>query len=104
MRDILDYNIDPRQVIIIVSSTTFKTPEEALDYYYDGYWSKTPKTIVKDKLFAIWSQISQPRLLVKDFRGHNISKGHWLNTLTGNVSKDSLRWLHYLLSFAAYVL
>jgi len=91
MRDILQYDIDPRQIIIIVSATAFKTAEEVLENYYDGYWSNTPKAIVKDKLFGIWSQVSQPRLQVKDFRGHSVSKGHWLNTDTGNVSNDSLR-------------
>ena len=90
--DILRNKIDPKQISCIITSTRFQTPEEAVEYYYQNYWSRFGYN-KEDVLFVmrqLWQLIYQPRLVCEpeEHCGHMLSHGHWLDTFTGLVFKD----------------
>ncbi len=90
MQDILMGNISIDEISAIVTSTAFKTPQEAFDAYYDySYWNKFDAKTVMTTLNKVWSIICQPRLQsdMYEHRGHYAGQGFWLNTQTGEYSK-----------------
>lgn len=90
MQDILKGTIKKEEISAIVTSTAFQTSEEAFLAYYNGYWNNFDSVKVKITLDEIWSLICQPRLQVgmKEHRGHYAGQGIWLNTQTGEYSKN----------------
>ena len=90
MKDILAEKVDTFNVSAIVSSTAFKTPEEAFDSYYEIAWGKYNKDYVLSTLKEIWPLVCQPRLNfdLREHRGHYATKGHWLDTETGIFSDN----------------
>jgi len=89
MQDILKGNISIDEISAIVTSTAFKTSEEAITNYYSNYWSDYDFVTVKLLLDEIWPLICQPRLKIgmMEHRGHYAGTGFWLNTQTGEYSK-----------------
>jgi len=87
--DILAKRIDIGSVICIVTNTAFKTPEEALDYYYDNHWKNYEcRNETRDLLKVLWSLIYQPRLNNTDVnQQYNIGFGHWVNTSNGTLNR-----------------
>jgi uncharacterized protein YcfL len=89
MQDILMGNISIDEISAIVTSTAFKSSEEAFKNYYSGYWSDFDGVTVKMTLDKLWPFVCQPRLQVGmiSHRGHYAGQGFWLNTQTGEYSK-----------------
>lgn len=91
MRDILKGNLAHHELVAILTSTAFKTPEEAVDYYYLNYWRDyATKEYALDVLTRLWPFIMQPRLSVgkNNHPGHRIGHGFWLDTNTGLLMKS----------------
>lgn len=89
MQDILAGRVSVDEISAIVTSTAFKSSEEAFNAYYESYWNDYSKLVVKMVLDGLWPLICQPRLQVgvNEHRGHYAGKGFWLNTQTGEYTK-----------------
>lgn len=89
VRDILLEKIKIEDISAIVSSTAFTDVEQAMFHYYIFYWDDFQEETVLFTLKKLWPYVMQPRLTVGmyEHRGHFLSKGHWLNTETGELSK-----------------
>ena len=90
VRDILAQKISIKEISCIVTSTRFTNLDDAVEYYYEPYWSKFgSKRDIKFVLNEIKGLIMQPRLNFKpeDHNGHMLSHGHWLDTVEGTVLK-----------------
>ena len=89
MQDILMGNISIDEISAIVTSTAFKSSEEAFKNYYNSYWNSFDGVTVKMTLDELWPIVCQPRLQVgmMEHRGHYAGQGFWLNTQTGEYSK-----------------
>ena len=87
VRQIMEHRIGPDVISAIVTSTAFKSVDEALEHYYEGYWSEYPKDEVRKVLTFIWPLVFQPRLTTPNHVGHNISNGWWVNISTGEQYK-----------------
>lgn len=81
--DIIEGKVNADDVICIVTSTAFSSPEEAVKAY-GGYWEseQTTKEAVLDMLQKLWPIVFQPRMIYGG-RGHMISAGYWYNVETG---------------------
>lgn len=88
MGDILDGKVDVNDIACIVTSTAFKSVDEAVEVYYDSYWNTVPKVQVAYLLRGIWPIIAQPRLYSPVIhRGHMVCHGHWVDTIDGKIIK-----------------
>ena len=86
--DILDGKVDVNDIACIVTSTAFKSVDEAVEVYYDSYWDTVPKVQVAYLLRGIWHIIAQPRIYSPvTHRGHMIGHGHWVDTIDGKIIK-----------------
>ena len=86
--DISFAEVDVNDIACIVTSTAFKSVDEAVEVYYDSYWNTVPKVQIAYLLRGIWHIIAQPRLYSPVIhRGHIISHGHWLDTIGGVLIK-----------------
>ena len=92
MQDILKGDVKIEDISAIVASTAFKDTTEALLAYYDYYWANITFLKKCDAILKnIWPIVFQPRLNVgkENHIGHTVTKGHWLDTFTGQV------FIHY---------
>jgi hypothetical protein len=81
--DILEGKVKPDEIIAIISSTNFSSPEEAIKNY-STYWNGYDEGEVKNILNTMWPLVFQPRKANATYRGHSISNGHWVDTKTSS--------------------
>lgn len=86
VRDILRNKVEISDISAIVTSTAFKDIDEAMNMYYEALWYRyAPYEHVRAILIKIWPIVFQPRFSNPESRGHYISKGCWVNTMTGEI-------------------
>lgn len=91
MREILLNKISIDEIAAIVASTRFESWQEAYEHYFISYWSEyADDETCKRILQEVWPLVCQPRLNFSfaEHRGHMLSHGVWLNTFTGELTKN----------------
>ena len=84
--DILRNKVNIEDISAIVTSTAFNNVDEVMSMYYESLWYKyAPYEHVRAILIKIWPIVFQPRLVNPESRGHYISKGCWVNIMTGEI-------------------
>lgn len=90
IRDILQGKTDVDEISAIVTSTKFATIESAFAHYYESYWAEyAEENKCMRVLKKVWPLVFQPRLNFEftDHAGHMLTYGHWVDTISGNVTK-----------------
>lgn len=81
--DILSGKADTKDILVLVTNTSFDNPRQAMDMYYHGYWHTFNKVIVYETLRDLWHLVYQPRQINgEDFTFSQV-KGRWYDLTSG---------------------
>jgi hypothetical protein len=76
--EIMRGKVSEDEVVSIIASTRFDSPEQALEHYGYTYWHEFDQEETTALVKRLWSKVVQPRL--HGYDAHNISAGYWLET------------------------